>query len=146
MSGKSSFDHATTSTDLRAMQNAAIAAHQMNLSADERRGETRWPYAVRQLVAFHEQSQTPGREMFHAVRCRDISVSGISFYYSGPPASDYCSFVLGRAPNLLYVRAQVIHYGPYAGESNEWVIGCRFLTKQPLAVSHVADAAAQSGA
>ena len=139
-SGANSSDP-SAAADLRAAQNAAIAAHQMGLAADERRGDNRWPYAVRQLVAFHEESETPSKDMFHPVRCRDISLTGISFYYGGPPASDYCSIVLGRGPlRVIYVKAQVIHYGPYAGESEEWVIGCRFLHKQPLLPSTATEA------
>ena len=67
--------------------------------------------------------------MFRPLMCQDISTSGISFYHSGPPGFDHCTIALGRLPNLIFVKAKIIHCGPYLGPNQEWVIGCRFLAK-----------------
>ena len=96
---------------------------------EERRSEVRRAYPVTQVVAFHDESETPTKEMFRPVLCQDISPSGISFYLSGPPAADHCTIVLGRKPMLIFVKAKVVHYGPYLGPKREWVIGCEFLGK-----------------
>ena len=99
---------------------------------EERRAEPRRVYPITQQVAFHDESKVPTKEMFQAVLCHDISTSGISFYLSGPPDSNHCTLALGRAPRLIYVAAEVVHYGPYEGPNQEWVIGCRFLKKVSL--------------
>ena len=96
---------------------------------EERRFEVRRAYPVNQLVAFHDESETPTKEMFRPVLCQDITPSGISFYFPGPPAADHCTIVLGRKPMLIFVKAKVVHYGPYLGPNQEWVIGCEFLSK-----------------
>jgi hypothetical protein len=98
----------------------------------ERRSKQRRPYPVKQLVAFHEESEVPTQEMFQEVLCRDLSTWGISFYFAGPPSASHCTIALGRASRLLYVAAKVIHYEPYAGPNHEWVIGCQFLNRVSL--------------
>jgi hypothetical protein len=96
---------------------------------EERRCEVRRPYPAIQFVAFHDDSQTPTKEMFQAVRCRDISTCGISFYYPGPATADYCTIVLGQKPAIVFIKAKVVRYRPYLGPNQEWVIGCAFLSK-----------------
>ena len=96
---------------------------------EERRAEVRKSYPVKQFVAFHDPSQTPTKEMFREVLCQDISTSGMSFYLTDRPTADHCTIALGRTPGLIFVRAKVIHSGPYLGPNKEWVIGCQFLSK-----------------
>jgi hypothetical protein len=94
----------------------------------ELRRDPRWPYAVTQMVAFHEEDQPPTKEMLQAVRCHDISLRGISFYFSSPPPQTHCTIVLGRPPNLIFVKGRVIHCEAL-GSSSEWKIGCQFIEK-----------------
>ena len=94
----------------------------------EMRRDPRWPYGVTQLVAFHEEDQRPTKEMLQAVRCYDISLGGISFYFAGPPPQRHCTMVLGRPPNLIFVKARVAHCEAQ-GSSPEWKIGCQFIEK-----------------
>ena len=98
------------------------------------RSEVRRTYPVNQLVAFHDESETPTKEMFRPVLCQDISTNGISFYHPGPPATDHCTIALGRMPGVIFVKAKVIHYGPYVGPNQKWVIGCQFLSKVKMPV------------
>jgi hypothetical protein len=95
----------------------------------EQRRDPRWSYAVTQLVAFHEEDQQPTKEMLQAVRCRNISLGGISFFLPGPPPSQHCTFVLGRPPGLMFVRARVAHSEPREASSQEWLVGCQFIEK-----------------
>ena len=95
----------------------------------ERRNDPRWPYAVTQLVAFHEEDQQPTKEMFQPVRCHDISLGGISFFLSGPPPLKHCTVILGRPPSLIFVRARITHYEAQGASLREWKIGCQFIEK-----------------
>jgi len=84
---------------------------------------------VTQLVAFHEEDQSVTKEMLQAVRCHDISLSGISFFLTSPPPLKYCTLVLGRPPYLIFVKAWVVHYEPQSATLREWKIGCQFIEK-----------------
>jgi hypothetical protein len=100
---------------------------------DARRGK-RYPYAVVQFVAFHDEAETPTRAMFRRVRCRDLSMAGASFFLPNPPAADHCTVALGKPPAMLYVSARVMHSGPCAHARNQqWLIGCQFLRKVTIA-------------
>jgi hypothetical protein len=95
----------------------------------ERRRDPRWPYRVTQMVAFHGESQKAAKEMLQAVRCHDISLSGISFFLSAPPKSQHCTLFLGRTPRLIVVKARVVHSEPVEDSPNTWIIGCEFVEK-----------------
>jgi hypothetical protein len=101
----------------------------------ERRSDPRWPYAVTQLVAFHEEGQSPTKGMFRPVRCQDISLGGISFYLPNPPPLRYCTVILGRPPGLIFVRARVAHFEATGASLREWKIGCQFIEKVATAES-----------
>ena len=96
----------------------------------ERRKSKRRPYVATHLVAFHAEGQNPAQNMFQAVRCREISTSGVSFLCEGPPPFDYCTLMLGRHPRQIRVKAWVVHCLPFAGPDEQWIIGCNFLDKQ----------------
>ncbi len=101
----------------------------------EKRHDPRWPYRVTQLVAFHAEYEPPTKEMLQAVRCHDISLGGISFYFAGPPPQKHCTMVLGHPPNLIFVRARVVHcQAPHSSE--DWVIGCQFIEKAHSMIAH----------
>lgn len=101
----------------------------------ERRSDPRWPYTVVQLVAFHEIDQQPTKEMLQAVQCHDISMGGMSFYLAHPPSAKYFTVLLGRPPDLIPVKARVVHTKLLGAPSREWKIGGQFLEKleRPLA-------------
>lgn len=95
----------------------------------DRRRDPRWPYRVTQMVAFHDESVKPTKDMLQAVRCHDISLSGISFFLVGPPASEHCTLVLGRPPALIFVKARVVHSEPTENSPGTWIVGCEFVKK-----------------
>jgi hypothetical protein len=95
----------------------------------ELRRDPRWPYPVPQLVAFHDADQLPTKEMLQAVQCHDISLGGISFFLSDSPPFMHCTVVLGRAPNLIFVKARVVHAEVRGEGLRKWKIGCQFLGK-----------------
>ena len=100
---------------------------------NEARADARWRYPVTQLVAFHEELILPTKDMFEAVQCNDISRGGISFDYPGSPPTGYCTFILGRMPEVIFVQAKTAHFEPDVGPNQEWRIGCEFLRKtEPL--------------
>jgi hypothetical protein len=115
-------------TDLEAMR-AAVRAARTEDRGRNRRGSNRHKYPAAQLVAFHDEAQVPTTALFEGVRCHDLSTSGISFFLPDPPAFEYCTVVLGRPPALIYVKARVMHYSPYAGRAREWLIGCQFVCR-----------------
>jgi hypothetical protein len=98
-------------------------------AVQDRRDEARRAYPVSQAVAFHHEGELPAADEFRMVMCKDISTSGISFYYPAAPMADHCTLALGREPNVLAVTAKVVHYGPFLGPDGEWLIGCRFVKK-----------------
>jgi hypothetical protein len=95
----------------------------------ERRRDPRWPYRVTQMAAFHDERQKPTKDMLRAIRCHDISLSGICFYLAGPPPCQHCTLVLGRAPELLFVAARVVHSEQSEASADEWIVGCEFVAK-----------------
>ncbi len=97
---------------------------------EERRCEVRRLYPVIQLVAFHDDFQTPTKKMFQSVLCRDISTRGISFYYPGPAPAGHCTIALGRKPDIVLVKARVVQNSPHSGPNREWVIRCAFVSKE----------------
>jgi hypothetical protein len=82
-----------------------------------------------QLVAFHDVQAAPTKEMLQSVRCHDISLGGIAFYIVGPPTAEYCTLVLGRPPELIFVEAHVVHSEPMEESPGTWIIGCEFVRK-----------------
>ena len=101
------------------------------LRRPERRRNPRWPYRVTQMVAFHDELVKPTKDMLQAVRCHDISLSGISFFLVGPPTSEHCTLFLGRPPGLIFVKARVVHSEPTEDSPGMWIIGCEFVKKLP---------------
>jgi hypothetical protein len=111
------------------VRGGAVSPSNSAARGEERRCEVRRAYPVTQLVAFHDNAEMPTQDMFRTLLCHDISTRGISFYHSGPCLFDHCTIALGRRPCLIYVKAEIVHYGPYLGPNQQWVIGCRFLGK-----------------
>ncbi len=95
----------------------------------ERRRDARWPYRVTQMVAFHDESEKPTKEMLRPVRCHDISLSGISYFLAGAPPCQHCTLILGRPPGLIFVEARIVHSEPAEGSPGEWIVGCEFVAK-----------------
>jgi hypothetical protein len=119
---------APLATAADAARDAAIEASVAR--GEERRRSQRRTYVATHLVAFHQESQSPAENTFQAVRCREISTSGVSFLCDGPPPFDHCTMMLGRHPQLIRVRARVIHCFPFAGPNDQWIVGCNFLDTQ----------------
>jgi hypothetical protein len=95
----------------------------------ERRRDPRWPYRVTQLAAFHDEHQTPAKEMLQPIRCHDISLSGLSFSLNGQPPRQHCTLILGRPPELIIIKARIVHSEPAEGSPDEWIVGCEFVAK-----------------
>ena len=81
------------------------------------------------MVAFHDEAERPTNSMLRPVRCHDISLGGLSFFFAGPPPRRYCTVVLGRAPGLILVKARIVHSKRTERHPEEWLIGCEFVSK-----------------
>jgi hypothetical protein len=87
----------------------------------------RHPYNTAQWVAPCFGHTPPERHEFRQVRCRDISTSGISFYWPTPPDYDRVVVRLGAGPNAIEVTARVVRFEPVDGGSGAaYVVGCQF--------------------
>ena len=94
-----------------------------------KRASNRSAYPACQLVAFHEESQSPSTSMFAPVRCRDISTCGIAFFV--PTASGH-SVLYGGTRQRGKDHSRPLSRGshePAWPQNGEWLIGCQFLDR-----------------
>lgn len=72
----------------------------------------------------------PRSDEFVAVRCRDLSTGGFSYYATHPPEHGKVICAFGTAPDFLYLTAQVLYSKPVTIDGRAaYLIGCRFLQK-----------------
>lgn len=93
----------------------------------ERRRSPRQQFPVMQLIApFHRKM--PRADQFAPVSCRDLSSSGIAFYF--PQRADFTKVIvgLGKAPQLTYVAARVVRQAACTS-GGRVLVGCEFVDR-----------------
>lgn len=97
---------------------------------DERRVSERHNYQFTQWIAPCDSPNTSVNGLpFIAVRCFDLSASGISFRTPIPPTFRYVVVRLGPTKNPIYVLAEVVHSRCNGHGENKYLVGCKFLRK-----------------
>lgn len=96
----------------------------------ERRVSKRHDYPFKQWIAPCSDPSTSVKGLrFVAVRCRDLSASGVSFRAAIQPTFQYVIVRLGTTDNPIHVLAEVLHSDPVGDADDEYLVGCRFLRK-----------------
>jgi len=72
-------------------------------------GAERYGYPTDQFVAFSFAGVLPRGKDFELVRCKDISVDGISFFLNRRPDTDELVISFGAAPALMFMLAKVVN-------------------------------------
>ena len=93
----------------------------------ERRKSPRQSFPIQQLMApFYRKM--PKADQFVPVSCRDLSTSGVSFYW--PTAPDFGKAIvgLGGPPNLTYVAVRIVRHTP-CKESGRVIVACEFVDR-----------------
>jgi len=99
----------------------------------EKRSSTRQRFEWAQRMAPVRQGRLPQPDAFLSVQCRDLSGSGISFYWNGPPDFSELVVALGTPPRLTFVLSRVVWFAPVAGSGRTaFLVGCRFLRRVNL--------------
>ena len=88
----------------------------------------RYPYDCFQMVLpWHDGEPMPDPATAVAVRCHDISVHGVSFYWHEAPDFKNVLISLGRGEGLMFMKVEVRHTKTvYMHGEFKYVIGCRF--------------------
>lgn len=91
----------------------------------------RYPYdCFQQMAPWHDAEPTPTLDQFSKVRCHEISVSGISFFW--PQAPDFESVIIsiGTGDKLIFMQAQVCtHKAVFKHNEVSFLIDCRYLRR-----------------
>lgn len=99
----------------------------MRAMNNELRTSPRHEFPYKQLAASVEDGRMPSLGDFCSVPCEDVSGSGIAFFLDNEPTAEEYVVALGKAQDLTYVCARVVHVQqiPHAGQL--WYrVGCRF--------------------
>lgn len=96
-------------------------------SSRDQRNDVRYPYNTSQFIAEIHGNAFPNAEDFVPVACRDISQRGISFFIPDLPASDDLIVTIGRPPDLIFIKVEVVNTRPSCLEGVVgYTVGCAF--------------------
>lgn len=93
----------------------------------ERRNSPRHAFRIEQRFAPIEGGRLPGFGELRPVTCKDISLSGVSFFAAWPPAFDEAVVELGVAPALKYLRVKVVGCMLCDLALPEYLVRCQFV-------------------
>jgi hypothetical protein len=93
---------------------------------EDRRQHARHPYSVNQSFAPVVNGKMPSLDTFRSMRCRDISLGGISFYWPREPEFNDIVIELGTTADKRYVRAKVRGFIIADPQLPEYIIRCQF--------------------
>ncbi|HVA46894.1 MAG TPA: PilZ domain-containing protein [Pirellulales bacterium] len=93
----------------------------------ERRRSPRQKFPVQQWMAPFVRKM-PKAEQFVPVECRDLSSSGLAFYW--PQRANFAKVIigLGRAPQLTYVAARIVRQVACTNGGGV-LVGCEFVDR-----------------
>jgi hypothetical protein len=102
----------------------------MNKPVLERRREVREHSETRLRVGYARGAWTPSESDLMDVECQDLSRSGCAFWTVGTPDHDELLVVFGEAPNLVRIKARVIHWHVAAHNDRlRTLVGCEFVER-----------------
>jgi len=86
-----------------------------------------------QWIAPYYGANLPGRDCFREVRCKDVSASGISFYWPSLPDFEHLLVRLGDEQNEICLVARVARSQLLAKDGGKgYLVGCKFLGRVRL--------------
>jgi hypothetical protein len=117
----------------------ALAGEPTDSSSTKRR----YPYdCYQQVFPLHGMSRAPNLALARTVRCHDISVHGISFFWPDDPDFDRVVVSLGSDDKPAHMLAEVMQSkAVYMHDEIRTLVGCRFIGRYQMA--HVQMAHAQ---
>ena len=87
----------------------------------------RYPYETTQSVAPRYGSELPRGSQFRRVPCRDLSTSGLSFFWPQPPDFEHVVVKLGDGEAAVSLTARVVRTEPCDGAAGPGhLVGCQF--------------------
>jgi len=135
---------ATAATSLTTEQMSDVMGGRKHLGDSTLGLETkRYPYdCYQQLVPWNDTEPTPTLEQFVKVRCHDISVNGISFFWPHVPDFESVVISIGMGGKLIFMLAQICqHKAVFMHDEVAFLVGCRYLRRMEelTAQWHTAD-------
>ena len=83
--------------------------------------------AFQTVVPLETADALAAPELAQSVRCHDLSVQGISFFWPDEPDFEHLVISLGTAENPLWMRAEVVQSkAVYMHQDVQTLVGCRF--------------------
>ena len=93
----------------------------------ERRKSPRQRFPIMQLMApFYRKM--PKAEQFVPVSCRDLSTSGVAFYWPNVPDFTKAIVALGEQSDLTYVAVRIVRQVPCETDGSV-LLGCEFVDR-----------------
>jgi len=100
---------------------------------EEQRSSPRQRFAWEQRIAPVRHGRLPGPDSLVSVPCHDLSNSGISFFWHGPPDFTELVAALGTPPKLTFLLARVMWFAPRVVDDRPmFLVGCRFTRRVVL--------------
>jgi PAS domain S-box-containing protein len=91
---------------------------------------SRKPYPYIQRIAPWSGGRLPAHRLFVEVLCRDISPTGVSFFFPRRPDFERVVVSLGPGENKVYVIAEVRHVANFNVDGRPaFAVGCQFLAR-----------------
>ncbi|MDZ4781481.1 MAG: hypothetical protein SGJ19_14620 [Planctomycetia bacterium] len=110
----------------------------IELAVDERRTETRQPYNAIQRFAPYRAGIVPTPEMFHKIRCCNISSGGLAFLTRLAPETPMIVVTTGEEPDVDFHTARVASIKEIATSAGTvYRIGCQFIGRLHLSLTAV---------
>ena len=102
-------------------------------TTENNRASPRHEFAYEQLVAAVADGEMPSMGDFRTVPCEDVSCGGIAFLLNDEPAAEEYIVGLGKAPNLTYLCAGVLHKEETVHKGQmRYRVGCQFTGRARL--------------
>jgi len=91
----------------------------------------RYPYdCLQRAVPWCEDEPLPTQHRFETVRCHDISVSGISFFWPDEPEFSKVVISIGSSDKQVFMVAEVRqHKAVYKHQQVAYLVGCQFVRR-----------------
>jgi len=95
----------------------------------EKRAPRRVNFSGLAEIAPLRDNSEPDALQFSAVRCRDLSCGGFSYYADAPPDFEHAVVRFPKRSRTIHLLARIVHHVQPIRTSSEYLIGCQFLSK-----------------
>jgi hypothetical protein len=112
---------------------------QRQIESDGQADRRRYSYGCLQQMLEWEDPAGPWPSVFDtvAVRCHDISLHGVSFYWPDDPDFKYLLSSLGSEDDLIFMACEIVRSKPvYMHGEWQYVVSCRFLKRMKEFTEH----------